>query len=123
MCEENSVSNQGDNLVQVEEQLKKEIINDGTEKIIISIYPLFKKSELSTEGISIATNSMINEESVVGCPVCQNLRPCKMFSKTIGNFVICKICDESCPRCEEQSLENVDEGLGCYNCDFILCHQ
>lgn len=123
MYEEKNLSEQGDNLVEVEGQLKREIVNDEPEKIIISIHPLFEKSELSTEGISIAVNSMINEESVVGCPVCQNLRPCEMFSKTISNFIVCKICDEYCPHCGEKSLENVDGGLGCCNCDFNLRYQ
>lgn len=123
MYEESSLSDEGDSLVKVEGQLKQEIIDDEPEEIIISIHPLFEKSELSTEGISIAVNSMINEESVVGCPVCQNLRPCEMFSDTIGNFIVCKLCDESCPQCGDKSLENIEDGLGCYNCDFSLNHQ
>lgn len=111
-----SVTHLTDKLVKVDSDTATRI-SDNRDEFIVSMNPVFNPSTLSEDGIEIAMNSMIDEE-LLGCPSCTRGRPLSIFGEHIGEFFVCKMCADSCPKCERGELSEDTDGISCGHCNF-----
>jgi DNA-directed RNA polymerase subunit RPC12/RpoP len=111
-----SVTHLEDKLVKVNGETATRI-SDNCDAFIVSMNPVFNPSTLSEDGLKIAMNSMIDEE-LLGCPSCTRGRPLSIFGEHIGEFFVCRICGDSCPKCERGEISQGTDGISCERCDF-----